>query len=103
MIAQFPVQLVELLARDRAHVAGERKVLPLAAGAHSERRRVEIWSVALHHLDHRLRKPGLRLSHDLDGEIAGEGENERIVFRHGRGHASPWLCTPGTARRRART
>src|SRR5260370_39006129 len=74
MIAQFPVQLVELLARDCAHVAGERKVFPLAARAHSERRRVEIGSLAPHHLDHRLVEPGLRPSHHPYGEAAGETE-----------------------------
>src|SRR5258708_9330727 len=63
MIAQFPVQVVELLARNRAHVAGERKIFPRAARAHLERSRVEIVRVVPDYLDHRLREPGLRLSH----------------------------------------
>src|SRR3990172_639900 len=85
MIAELAVEAVELLARGRADGEREREIGRLAAGAHLERGGVQLWGVTLHHVDHRLREPGLPPPEHLDRELAREGEQRRgSLIRHER-------------------
>src|SRR5258706_5253517 len=82
MVAQLLVQGVELLARSRAQHAGDTQVAPLPARAHLHRRGVEIRRVPEHHVHHFLRKARLLATHDLDGKVAGEGEQRAFDHRY---------------------
>src|SRR5204863_9349245 len=82
MVAQLLVEGVELLARGCAHHAGDAQVASLPAGTHLHRCRVEIRSVPQHHVHHFLSEARLLATHDLDGEVAGEGERRALDHRY---------------------
>src|SRR3954463_14100160 len=82
MVAQLAVEGVELLARGGAHDAGDAEVAPLPAGAHLHRRGIEVGDVAQHHVHHFLGESLLLAAHDLDGEVAGEGERRAFDHRY---------------------
>src|SRR5258706_8857867 len=74
MVAQFLVEGVELLARRRAHDAGDAQVLSLAAGAHLDRFRLEVRRMPENDLHDGLREARLLATHHLDGEVARKSE-----------------------------
>src|SRR4051812_11623045 len=80
MVAQFPVEGVELLARGRAHDAGHAEIGALAARAHLDRAGVEVGRMPEDDFHDRLRESRALATHDLDREIAGERER-RGAFR----------------------
>src|SRR5690348_10621748 len=98
MVAQLLVQGVELLARGRAHYAGDAEIAALAAGTHLDTRRIEVRSMLAHDIRDCLRESGLLASHDLDREIARERER-RAIGEHSHQH-TPFRRkrTPGDLR-----
>src|SRR5512134_735903 len=96
MVAKLLVERIELLARGGAHGAGDAEVLALAAGAHFDGRGIEIGGVLAHDAGHRVDEARLLAAHDLDREVAGEGEGRAVSHhRHGRILSNPHLYRQG--------
>src|SRR6266850_888406 len=83
MVAELLVQRIELLARSRAHDAGEAEVAPFPARPHLHGRWIELRSVLDHNFGHRLGEARLLAAHHLDGEITGERQRQAVGdYRH---------------------
>src|SRR4051812_11313091 len=94
MVAQLPVERVELLARPGLNDAGDAQVFSLPAGAHLDGLGEEVGRVPENDFHDRLGEARLLAAHHLDGKVAGKSERGSFLGRLQVERASPRCLTP---------